>query len=90
MTELLNKCLANWNCKVEYKCNFDASKQKRILKEKKEDNITIVLRGNDGKYFIEEYKGKTMYPIVYKVFYDESINEITEEEFQRWLKEKSK
>ncbi|PKP53450.1 MAG: hypothetical protein CVT92_03925 [Bacteroidetes bacterium HGW-Bacteroidetes-1] len=90
MTELLNKCLADWNCKVEYKCNFEASQQKRILKEKKEDNVTIVLRGNDGKYFIEEYKGKTMYPEVYKVFYEEPINEITEEEFQRWLKEKSK
>lgn len=90
MTELLEKCLTEWNCKIECRCNFEASQQKRILKEKKEANVTIVLRGNNGRYFIEEYKGKTMYPAVYKVFYEEPSYEITEEEYQRWLNKKSK
>jgi len=31
-----------------------------------------------------------MYPVVYKVKYQEQICEVTEEEYQRWLKEKSK
>ena len=90
MTDLLNKCLVEWNCKIEYACNFEASQQRRILEERKEDDITIVLRGSDGKYFIEEYKGKTMYPTVYRVLYQENIVELTEEGYQRWLKEKSK
>ena len=90
MTELLKKCLEEWNCKIEYACNSEASQQKRILEEKKEDNVTIVLRGSNGKYFIEEYKGKTMYPAVYKVSYEEISIELTEEDYQSWLKEKSK
>lgn len=40
--------------------------------------------------FVEEYKGKTMYPAVFKVFYEEISNEVTEEDYQRWLKGKSK
>ena len=90
MATLLNECLKEWKCKIEYRCNVEASQQKIILKERKEDNVRIILRGNDGKYFVEEYKGKTMYPAVYKVFYEESSNEVTEEEYQCWLNEKSK
>lgn len=41
-----------------------------------------VLKGNNGKNVIKEYKGKAMYHAVYKVFNEKLSYEITEE-YQR-------
>ena len=85
-TKLLEKCLIDWDCKIQHMCNFTASQQKNILEEKKEGDITITLRGSNGTYFIEQYQGKTMYPNVYKVSYTEAETfTVTEEEYKNWL-----
>lgn len=76
VADIIAIVMDRWGFNINFICNQEASQQKKIQCEQKIDDETVVLRGNNGRYFLEYYKGKTMYPRVYSINW---LNPIVEE-----------
>lgn len=86
MTEILDKSLSEWGCKLKYACNWDATNNGQQIAE--------IIHGDNysrlhqkGKYFFIEVRQKgDMYPRVYNVSEPTyNICPITEDEYNIWL-----
>lgn len=87
----LIKCLADWNCTIEYQCNWNATGNSQEIKEYVEAGIAIRLHNRGNHYFIEERKigVGNIYPTIYKVSYTpQRVVEITDEDYENWLAKK--
>jgi hypothetical protein len=72
---------------VNFIANTSASSGRPIIA----DLGKAFLRGTKGYYFLEVYKSGEIYPTVYSVNYEApDAVEVTEDEFQNWLKNNTK
>lgn len=84
------KAVDKWGIELYQMCNQSLSQQKPIIEELKIGTEKFVLRGSDGRIFLEYYKSSnTIYPQVFRIQYvHKPVIEVTEEDFQEWLRRK--